>query len=342
MDKIMQRRNFLKAAAAAAGTTLLASGVHAASDETKMRLRMQRYWGTETDHLHGALTKDVRELTDNNINITHFRSGALVPNDEMFSAVSKGTLDMAQGYGGYWNGQIDLGIIESGIPGAWASYAEAQYIWYKKGLLELAREAYAEKNVYFLMPVFTTPYELLTKKPVNSLEDLKSMKIRATATMAGVLAQFDVPTTYVPVEEIYVSLSTGVIDGVIYGSTNEYKNLKLHEVAKYYTRMKLTDPGSVDNIIINMDRWKAMSKRQQVALELSCKKMAYDLYNWGTAGTYDVQAEGLFNIGELSTEDSKLLTQAALKTWKTEADKSERNKKAIAIMTDVAKSMGRI
>ncbi len=343
MDNKMQRRSFLKTAAISAiSATILTSGSNLASAAGKTRLRMQRYWGTETDHLHKAYAKNLSLLTGRSLNISHFRGGELVPNDQMFSAVSKGTLDMAQGYGGYWPSQIDLGVIESGIPGAWSNYAEAQYIWEHKGLLQLVREAYAEHNVHYVMPVFTTPYELLTTKPLNSLEDLKSMKIRATSTMAGVLSQLDISTVYIPVEELYVSLSTGVIDGVIYGSTNEYKNLKLNEVAKFYTKMNLTDPGSVDSIIINMDRWKSLSEGQQLALEVASRKHAHDLYSWGMAGTYDVAAEGIFNIGRLSKEDSKALSQAALNTWETEAAKSERNKKAIQILTDVAKSMGRI
>lgn len=339
----MQRRNFLKAAAATAAVAaplIATSKTASASDKT--RFRMQRYWGTETDHLHKGFSKELRKITGGTLGITHFRGGELVPNDQMFSAVAKGSLDMAQGYGGYWPGQIDLGKIESGLPGAWSSYDEAQYVWEGQGLLELVREAYAEKGVYYMMPIFNGPYELLTTKPVNSLEDLKSMKIRATSTMAAILTQFDIPTTYVPAEELYVSLSTGVIDGVVYGGPLEYKALKLNEVAKHYTRLNLIDPGSVDSIIINMERWNSLTEEQQLGLELACRKLAHDHHTWNMNGSLDVAAEGIFKFGSLPAADSKALTTAALNVWKEEAAKSERNKKAIDILTNVAKATGRL
>ncbi|MDO6565081.1 TRAP transporter substrate-binding protein DctP [Amphritea sp. 1_MG-2023] len=339
----MQRRKFLKAAAAsmAVAAPLIATSKSATADD-KVRFRMQRYWGTETDHLHKNFSKELRKISDGTVNITHFRGGELVPNDQMFAAVAKGSLDMAQGYGGYWPGQIDIGKIESGLPGAWSTYDEAQFIWEGQGLLELVREAYAEKGVYFMLPMFNGPYELLTTKPVKSLEDLKSMKIRATSTMASIFNQFDIPTTYVPAEELYVSLSTGVIDGLVYGGPLEYKALKLNEVAKHYTRLNLIDPGAVDSIIINMERWNSLSEKQQLAMKMACRTLAHDHHTWNMNGQLTVASEGLFEFSTLPEADSKALTEAALNTWKDEAAKSERNKKAIDILTKVAKATGRV
>ncbi|WP_205618782.1 TRAP transporter substrate-binding protein DctP [Terasakiella pusilla] len=338
----MQRRNFLKASVGGAVAAPFILSSTSADASEKVRFRMQRYWGTETDFLHKGFADEVKTMTDGSVRITHFRGGELVPNDQMFAAVKKGTLDMAQGYGGYWPGQIDIGKIESAFPGAWTNFDEAVYIWERKGLLELVREAYAEHNVHYLMPIFNGPYELLTTKPVKSLEDLKSMKIRATSTMASIFKQFDIPTTYVPAEELYVSLSSGVIDGVVYGGPLEYKTLKLNEVAKYYTRLNLVDPGSVDGLMINMDKWKALSEAQQLGLELACRKLAHDQHHWSLGGTLDVISEGIFEIASLPEADSKALTAAAQNAWKEEADKSERNKKAIDIIKNVAVATGRL
>src|SRR5690625_6195823 len=71
--------------------------------------------------------------------------------------------------------------------------------------------------------------------------------------MARVLEGFDVPTVFLPAEELYVGLSTGVIDGVLYGGPLEYEQLKLNEVAKHYTTLNLLYPGWTENIIINQD-----------------------------------------------------------------------------------------
>ncbi len=120
-----------------------------------------------------------------------------------------------------------------------------------KKLDPIIAEAYEEKGVVLIGRGYGSDYELLTKEPVKSLEDLKKMKIRSTGQMARLLKEFDVPTVFLPAEELYVGLSTGVIDGVLYGGPLEYEQLKLNEVAKNYTSLNLLNPGWIETIIIN-------------------------------------------------------------------------------------------
>ncbi len=338
----MKRRDLIKAAAAGMAAAPLAMTATSARAGDKVRLRMQTLYGTETDHLYKAFANDVKTSSSKSLRIQRFRGSELVPNDQMLDAVSKGTLDMCQGYGGYWPGQLDIAKIESGIPGAWTSFDEAMYVHEAKGLSALLREAYGEKGVHYLGPVFGGPYDLLTKEPVNSLEDLKKMKIRATATVASILKKFDIPTVYLPSQELYVALSTGVIDGVIYGGSLEYKALKLHETAKHYTYLNMIDPGYADGMLINKKRWDSLSPEHQKILELAVAKHAREMHAWNVNGCLDVNGEGIFEFGALPEADSKALTQAAMDVWKEEAAKSDRNAKAIQALTEAAKATGRV
>ena len=338
----MNRRDLIKAAAvgmAAVPLVMASRGVSAASDT--VRLRMQTLYGTETDALYKAFARDLKAGSSNTLKITRFRGGELVPNDQMLDAVGKGTLDMCQGYGGYWAGQLDIAKIESGIPGAWTSFDEAMYVHESKGLGELIRQAYEEKGVHYLGPVFGGPYDLLTKEPVTSLADLKNMKIRATATVAAILQKFDIPTVYLPSQELYIALSTGAIDGVIYGGSLEYKALKLHETAKHYTHLNMINPGYADGMLINKKKWDSMTPEHQKIMELAVAKHATEMHAWNVNGCLDVNAEGIFEFASLPAEDSKALTTAAMDVWKEEAAKSERNAKAILALTDGAKATGR-
>ncbi len=338
----MKRRDLIKAAAAGIAATPLAMAATTAVAAGTTRLRMQTLYGTETDDLYKSFVNDVKTGSNKSLRITRFRGSELVPNDQMLDAVGKGTLDMCQGYGGYWAGQLDIAKIESGIPGAWTSFDEAMYVHEAKGLGQLIADAYAEKGVHYLGPVFGGPYDLLTKEPVNSLEDLKKMKIRATATVASILNKFDIPTVYLPSQELYVGLSTGAIDGVIYGGSLEYKALKLHEAAKHYTYLNMINPGYADGMLINKQKWDAMLPEQQKILELACAKHSREMHAWNVNGCLDVNGEGLFEFGALPAKDSKALTVAAMDVWKEEAAKSERNAKAVQALTDAAKATGRL
>ncbi len=337
----MKRRNILKAAAAGIAAAPLAMSASNAQAESTVRLRMQTYWGTESDEIHDIFTDDIKTASNKTLRVKRFRGSELVPNADMLQAVSKGTIDMCQGYAGYWPGQLDIASIEAGLPGAWTNYDEAQYIMETKGLNNLIREAYAEKGVHFLGTIMGGPFDLLTNKPVKSLDDLKNMKIRATPSVAKVLEKFDIPTVYLPGGELYLGLSTGTIDGVIYAGANEYKAMKLYESAKYYTFLNMVSPGYADDMLINKAKWDSLSDEHKRIIEMAYAKHARKMHTWMVSGSIDAGAEGLFEFSSLSAEDSQRLRDAAKVIWQEEAAKSERNAKAIRILEEAAKATGR-
>ena len=336
----MKRRNMLKAAAAGLAAAPLAMTATKAEAST-VRLRMQTYWGTESDEIHKEFTDDIKVASNKTLRVKRFRGSELVPNADMMQAVAKGTIDMCQGYAGYWPGQLDIASIEAGLPGAWTNYDEAQYVMESKGLIDLIREEYAEKGVHYLGPIMGGPFDLLTTKPVKSLDDLKTMKIRATPSIAKILEKFDIPTVYLPGGELYLGLSTGTIDGVIYAGTNEYKALKLYESAKYYTFLNMVDPGYTDDMLINKAKWDAMSPEHQRIIEMAYAKHARKMHTWMVSGSIEAGTEGLFEYSSLSPEDSQRLRDAARVIWAEEAAKSPRNAKAIKILEEAAKATGR-
>ncbi len=332
----MNRRNFVKAAVTGtAAASVAAPAIALAEEEKKIRLRMQTYWGKEADAVFAAFTSNVKTASAGSLRIKRYPGGALVPDAEMLSAVSKGTLDMCESYGGYWPGKVDIATLESGIAGAWTNYDEATYI-FRKGLLDAVREAYAEQNVHYIGAVLGGAYDLLTKKPVNSLDDLKNMKIRATPSVAKVLQKFDIPTVFMPASELYVGLSTGAIDGVIYGGPIEYTGMKLYEVAKYYTTLNMLMPGFTDCVLINMDKWKSLSEAQQKILEMGVAQHAENEHAWLMEGSFDSKYTKNFEFSALSPEDAKRLREAATVLWDEEAAKSPRNKKVVDLLKSVA------
>lgn len=327
----LNRRNFVKTAVAGAAVASTLPSIASAEEGKVTRLRLQSYQGKEADALFDAYSDNVKVATNGSIRIKRYPGSAIVPDEEMLSAVSKGTLDMCHSYSGYWPGKVDMAFIESGIPGAWADYDQATYI-FRNGLSDLVAEAYAEQNVKYLGVIMGGPFDLLTKKPVKSLADLKDFKIRATPAVAQVLQQFGIPTVFMPASELYVGLSTGAIDGVIYGGPNEYFGMKLYEVAKYYTTIDMVSPGYTDCLLINMDKWNAFSDEQKRVMELAYTTHAENFRAYYMSGLYNPDYQDLFEFSKLSAEDSKALRDAAKVIWDEEAKKSERTKKAIDLL----------
>ena len=65
-----------------------------------------------SDFVRGELSRVTREARKGVI-IQVYRGGELVPTDAELDAVGRRTLDMAEGFGGYWPGEIDTFIVSS-------------------------------------------------------------------------------------------------------------------------------------------------------------------------------------------------------------------------------------
>ncbi len=322
-------------------TTAMFSMVVQADDKV-YRWRMQRYTGTETQQLFKDFAREVRKASEGRLLINNFSGGELVPNDQLLKATGSGVMQMSYGYGAYWGGSIDLARIESGLPLAWTTLDEAKELWFEKGLNELLVDAFAEHKVRYMTPSFGGDYDLLSKEPITSIDDMKKAKIRATSNVSAVLQKFDVPTVYLPPEELYTSMSTNSISGIIYGSAYDYEQLKLHETAKHYTKLSLLTPGFVDNILVNQKAWDELPEDLQKILDTAVKKLAINHHNWLVDGAKKTLGSSIFEVHTLDTADVTKLTDAAQELWGEEAKRSERNAKAIDMIKALAENKGRL
>lgn len=337
----MKLSTFVKSTITMSVATALVAGQFAYADN--IRLRMHTFYGTEVDNISADLRDRVSEASNGSIRIQFFRGGELVNSDQFVDAVARGTIDIAHGVGSYWPGRVGIGTIEAGLPGAWLTADEARDVFENQGLDDLIAEAYAEQGVKLIGRGYGSDYGLLTSEPVTSLDDLQSMRIRATSSIATVLERFDIPTVFLPGEELYVGLSTGVIDGAIYGGPVEYEQLKLNEVANYYTDIQLLNPGWIETALINPNTWEKMTAEQQEILTSELDQYLEDVHNWLEEGNQRLIDEGeLFEFTTLSDDDANRLAEASLPIWQEEAAKSERNAQAIDILIQNATAQGRL
>ena len=330
------------ALAAMSGAALLTAMATVASADTT-RLRFHTYFGTEIDPIIKKFRDTVKEKSGGDLRVQVFHGGELVASDQLLEAASKGSIDIAHGVGSYWSGQVDIGNIEAGLPGGWTSIEEAKEFFGQEPVQQMLKEAYDEAGVVFLQKGWGHDYDLLTKEPVSSLEDLKSRKIRATSQIGKVLGELDIPTVYLPAGELYIGLSTNLIDGAIYGGPIEYKQLKLDETATHYTRLNMLMPGWTDTYLANPETWNSLSDEHKQIMQEAIAQYAQDLNDWLAEGNKSVEEEGdTFTFATLPEEDSKKLTEAAQGVWQEEAGRSERNARMIELLIENAKAQGRL
>lgn len=114
--------------------------------------------------------------------------------------------------------------------------------------------------------------QLMTKTPVNSLSDLKNLKIRVPNNDISVAMFNDLGAAPTPMalSEVYTSLSQGVVDGVENPLTTLYNN-KFQEVCKNVTMTN--HQMTFSNFVVGQEFWNSLPAEYQQAV-VSCGEEA--------------------------------------------------------------------
>ena len=126
-----------------------------------------------------------------------------------------------------------------------------------------------EYNGVKLLGVFTHgPGQMFnTKRAINSLEDLKGMKIRTGGGIAEKFGNLLGASAFVkPAPESFELLSSGVADGVFF-PLESIVSFKLDTVVKYATMFPGGFYSSAFGFFMNQDKWNKLPKQDQDIIE---------------------------------------------------------------------------
>jgi TRAP-type mannitol/chloroaromatic compound transport system substrate-binding protein len=263
----MKRRTFLKTAGvgAVAGAAALAKAPAVIAAKT-FNWKMVTTWPPKFPVLgEGAeyFAKWVEEMSDGRLKIQVYGGGELVPPLGVFDAVQQGTVEMGHGAAYYWAGKAPASQFFAAVP--FGFNAQQINSWfYGGGGVELWREVYEPFNVV-PFPGGNTGVQMggWFNKEINSMEDLKGLKMRIPGLGGKVLAKAGGNAVLVAGGEIYTNLDRGVIDATEW--VGPYHDLKFgfYKVAKYYYYPGWHEPGTALEILINKSAWDSLPKDLQ-------------------------------------------------------------------------------
>ncbi len=316
----------------------LATGIATAAD---YNLKLQTYYPPTMLSGVKNMAKNIQTMSNDRIKITVFSGGELVSSPDMLKAVKSGMVDMAVGVGFYFS-EIKLGDIESGMPMSWLNGAEAEIIFDKLGLRDIIANEYEKAGVHYVSELYAAPYHITTKNSASSIDDLSKMKIRSGGGAAKMLNKLGIATVSMPPEDMYLALSTGQIDGVLYGGAFEYKTMKFIEVAKYYNTTPVVNP-LVDNFIINQKTWEKLPADLKAIITSAARQARWDYYNGIMGAEYEIRASDYAGkLNSFSADDVAKMTQAAEGVWDEEGKKSPEAAKAVELIKKLNTMMGRL
>jgi len=190
---------------------------------------------------------------------------------------------------------------------------------------ERLQKAYTDNNIVYLgAPIGIDDYLLMTKFPINSLDDLKGKKIAAPGAAINWLSGTGAVGVSGNLTTYYNELKTGVYDGVIVFASAAVPG-KLFEVAPNVTRFGL-GAQFAGVLGANKDWYDGLPKEVQDALHTGADA-ARDWYNQDLTGFAAKALEIMAGAGATVTEASPEMREAwakgmdnAAKKWAADLD----------------------
>lgn len=211
------------------------------------------------------------------LKIKVYGGGELVPPLEVFDAVSRGVVEMGHDASYYQKGKIDAAQFFTAIPFG-LNYMELNAWIHYGGGLKLWRELYEPFNlVPFLCGNTGVQMGGWFNKEINSISDLKGLKMRIPGLGGDVLRRAGGTPITLPASEIFTSLQTGAIDATEWVGPYNDVSLGLHKAAKYYYYPGWQEPGPGLECMINREAWDSLPADLQALVEITCQSITIDM-----------------------------------------------------------------
>ena len=284
----MNRRKFIKAVGVAgAGATASLAAPAIAQSAPELQWRMTASWPKSLDTLYGGadqFCKYVAEATDNKFQIQLFAAGEIVPALQATDAVSNGTVEMCHTAPYYSWGKDPTFALGCAVP--FGLNTRMQNSWWNDGGGEaLMNEFYAKHNIVGLLAGNTTAQMGgWFRKEINTVDDLKGLKMRVAGFAGAVLSKLGVVPQQIGAGDIYPALEKGTVDAAEWVGPHDDEKLGLYKVAKFYYYPGWWEGGAMLHVQTNSAKWDSLPKNYKAILRAAAAQA-----NIYTVSRYDQQ-----------------------------------------------------
>ena len=280
----MQRRAFLRTGAAAAAGPLAAPAIAQWAPEVRWRMTSSFPKSLETIFSTAlTLSRFVAEATDNKFQIQVYAAGELAPSHQALDAVAGGAIECAHTPLYHYVGKnVTLGL-GSCLPFG-LNTRQQQSWWHFGGGGEIINTELKQFNVLGMLAGSTgSQMGAWFKREINSLDDLKGVKIRVTALGGPILARVGAVPYRIAHADVYSALESGSIDAAEFICPHDDERLGLVRVAKYNYYPSWWDAGGMVHLLVNLDKWSVLPRPYQAILTHACDAAARWMlarYDW--------------------------------------------------------------
>jgi TRAP-type C4-dicarboxylate transport system substrate-binding protein len=204
---------------------------------------------------------DVEKATGGKLKITVHSNASLFKAPEIKRAVQGGQAQMGEILiSGYSNEDPLFGV--DSVPFLATSYADADKLW--KASKKPLEDRFAKQGLMILYSVPWPPQGIYSSKPLNSVADMKGLKLRTYNPYTSRIAELAgaQPVT-IQVAELAQAFATGAVNANITSGATGY-DTKAWEVVKNYYDTQAWLPKNI--VFVNKAAFDALDKPTQQAL----------------------------------------------------------------------------
>ena len=286
----------------------------------------------------------VEVMTGGRVHIDLLPVGSVFKHTETLDGIKLGILDGHITATEFFSGKDPaFGLIGNTV-GAWSSTQQLlQYVNYGGGF-ELMTELYAPYGVKFIGGSTTGVESFVSRVPLNGVEDLKGLKLRAPEGLVQkVFAAAGAAPVNLPGSEVFTGLSKGVIDAADYTvfSTNQkagMNDIATHPVQPGFHSLPLID------ISMSQKKWDKLPADIQEILTVSVRDFAQDMTTQlriaDQIAVKAAQENPNITVHDWSAEERKKFRAIARTQWEAFAKSSPNAQKVYDSITNYLEANG--
>ncbi|MBI4191759.1 MAG: TRAP transporter substrate-binding protein [Betaproteobacteria bacterium] len=237
----------------------------AAQRAAPITLRLAHYWPTTSQYHQGAglFAQMVKDATGGRIDIKIFPAEQLVKSNEMYNALSKGTVDMGYLVYVYFSSQFPWADAFT-LPFVWKSNDAILQTVSDKGFSDEVYRLTAADNALILGWQQTGAIDYFTKKPVKTKADFKGILIRTSGGSAAAATELlGAKSVSMSTAEVIDALQRGTVDAVLTTGT-EIATRQLYRSVPY--GLLASFRNNVLPLVISKQAWDRLPADLQQAL----------------------------------------------------------------------------
>ena len=199
-----------------------------------------------------------------------FEPNEIVPPFSITDAVRDQKIEAGYTWLGYDQGKIPASALVGAVPFGMEPWEYSAW-WFEGNGKNLTETLYKKHNIHPIFCGMTGPETAgWFRKPIQSLEDLKGLKIRFAGLGGKVIEQLGASVTMLPGSEIFQALEKGAIDATEFALPIVDQQLGFDRVAKYNYYPGWHQPFTASHLIVNLPTWDSLDSNDQSLLELAC------------------------------------------------------------------------